>query len=280
MTKLKQLVRRMGFGRVLSARDLEDTWSRRIAAMSRPTAILNALLTSSLAILVATIAVASVATAAGYQVVATETVQLARLVEDLVPDAKVLVRADVRIRFRAAARAVTIVQETIVARPTDPAAEGWHERFLGRPSPVIDPGREAVLLGIVDRISKHPTGQRGDLIDQMMLWADSASHREAWALVKQLGDLPAELRRALLEADAKALRDVMMWLRDRVGSGAEIRRLEGVVNAHRLELGDQSKALQDEVRSMATRLETARDRRNSCQRHSDLFNTCMTRPIP
>lgn len=280
MIKLKKLLRRLGLGRVLSARDLEDTWSRRIAAITKPAAILNALLTSSLAILVATAIAVSVGTAAGYRVVPTATVRLAGLVEDLVQDANDLSRTDLRIRFRAAARAVTVVHDTIVMRSADSAAESWHKRFFGRPSPLIDPGREAVLLGIVDRISTYPAAERGDLIDQMMLWTESASHREAWALVKQLGDLPAEVRRALIGADAKALGDVLIWLQERVGRGAEIRHLQGVVNAHRLELSDQSKALQDEVRSMTRRLESARDRRRACQRHSDLFHACMMRASP
>lgn len=271
---------RFWFGRINSARDLEDTWRRRLSAMTKPAAVLNATLISLLAILVAGVMAVCSFAAAGYSLASNDTVRLARLVEDLVPQAALLNKADLRTRFRSAARAVMIVDETITSRRSDPAEQVWFERILGRPAPMIDPGREAILLGIIDRVASHPSGQRADLLDQMVLWAATDAHREAWAIVRRVGELPAATRRALMDADAKGLEEVLRWLQDRSKGGNEIRSLKSTVEGHRLELGDQARTLQEQIRSMNGTLEAVRARRMACQRHVSAFDTCMTRAPP
>lgn len=267
---------RFWFGRINSARDLEDTWSRRLSAMAKPAAVLNAILT----IAVTAALVSGVGAAAGYTIASDETVRLARLVDDLVPAASALNKADLRTRFRAAARAVVIVDETISSRPSDPTEQVWFERIIGRPAPVVDPGREAILLGIVDRIATYPVGQRADLLDQIVLWAASAPHREAWAVIRRLGELPSETRRMLMDADAKGLGEILRWLQERSKRDTEIRSLQAAAEGERLELGDQARRLQEEIRSMNRALEGSRARRPACQRHLSSFDACMTKAPP
>lgn len=99
-----ELILRVGLGCITRARDLEDTWSRRLAAMAKPTVVLRSALIASVSVVVAGAATACAGMVRGYSVVPRDSERLARLVADLVPNATVLSEADTRIRFRSAAR--------------------------------------------------------------------------------------------------------------------------------------------------------------------------------
>ncbi|ODT49061.1 MAG: hypothetical protein ABS59_11450 [Methylobacterium sp. SCN 67-24] len=279
-TRRKELIRRVGLGRITRARDLEDTWGRRLAAIAKPAAVLHALLISSVSIAVAGAATACVVFAGGYSLVSRDSLQLGRLVADLVPDAATLSAADLRVRFRSAARAVTLVDQTITARPVDPASLAWFERVFGTPAPQVDPGREAALLGIVDRLATLPIDQRADAADDMMQWALLGQNRHVWRVMKHIGEQPSEVRQVLLGSEAKGLIGVLAWLRERQGRGPEITNLTKAIEMHRRELADEIARMNQQNQSLLRETEGLRGRRIACGKQAAEFTACLKqRPL-
>lgn len=279
-TRRKELILRVGLGRITRARDLEDTWSRRLAAMVKPAVVLRTVLIASVSVVVAGAATACAGVVGGYSVVPRDSVRLARLVADLVPDAAALTAADLRIRFRSAARAVAIVDQTITARPVDPASLTWFERVFGTPAPQVDPGREAALLGVVDHLAALPIDQRADAIDDMVQWALLGRNRHVWTVMKHIGEQPAEVRQALLGGEAKGLIGVLAWLRERQGRGPEITNLTKAIEMHRRELADEIARMNQQNQSLLRETEGLRGRRIACGKQAAEFTACLKqRPL-
>lgn len=274
-TRRQQLIRKVGLRRIISDRDLRDTWSRRRAAMAKPAAVLHALLISIVSIAVAGAATAYVVVAGGYSLVPRDSLQLGRLVADLVPDAAALTAADLRVRFRSAARAVTLVDQTITAKPVDPASLAWFERVFATPAPQVDPGREAALLGIVDHLAALPIAQRAEAVDDMMQWALLGRNRHVWTVIKHIAEQPAEVRQALLGGEAKGLIGVLAWLRERQGRGPEIANLTKAIEMHRRELADEIARMNQQNRSLLSETESLRGRRVACGKQASDFITCL-----
>ncbi len=272
----RQLIREVGTRRILAAPDLTDTWSRRLAAMVKPAAVIRALVIASVSIAIA----ACASLAAGYSLTDRDGTRLSRLVVDLVPDVAILSDADLRIRFRAAARAITFIDQAIMARPADPASLTWFERVFGRPAPQVDPGREAVLIGIVDRLAALPADQRADAIENMMLWVSIGQNQEAWKVMKSLAGLLPEARKALLADDFGGLRQVLTWLHERQADIPTSKNLSAAVERHRLELADENKALEAVNQSLRQGAEDIRGRRFACRRQTSELETCLGRKAP
>lgn len=273
----KELIRRVGFGRITGARDLQDTWSRRRAVMARPAVIFRTVLVASVSIVVAGTTAACAVVANGYSLVPQGSLRLARLVQDLVPDAAALSEADLRIRFRSAARAIVVIDQTITARPVDPSSLTWFERVFATPAPQVDPGREAALLGIVEHLAALPIAQRADAIDDMMQWAFLRQNQEVWKLMKHIGEQPPEVRKALLGANAGGLRQILAWLHERHGRGPEIGDLTRAIEMHRRELADELVRMSEQNRSLAREAENLRGRRIACRKQSDELTACLAR---
>jgi hypothetical protein len=273
----KDLIRRVGLGRITAARDLKDTWSRQRAAMAKPAVIARTILIASVSIVVAGATTACAVVANGYSLVPQGSLRLARLVEDLVPDVAALSEADLRIRFRSAARAIVIVDQTITARPVDPSSLTWFERVFATQAPQVDPGREAALLGIVGHLAALPTEQRADAIDNMMQWAFLRQNQEVWKLMKHIGEQQPEVRLAIMGSNAKGLIDVVAWLRERQDRGPEIASLAKAIEMHRRELADELARMSEQNRSLAREAENVRGHRIACRKQSGELTACLAR---
>lgn len=276
----RELIRKVGGRRIIAAPDLMDTWSRRFAASAKPAAVMRTLLVASVSVIVAGTIGACALSTAGLTIVDKEAVRLARVVSDIVPDAAALSKSALRIKFRAASRAIAIVDETILARPVDPAALTWFERVFGRPAPQVNPGREAVLLGIVDRVTALPVDQRADAVDDMMLWVTLGQNREAWKVMMNIAGQPPETRKALLSANYEGLRQVLAWLQERQKGSPAFENLAAAVDRHRLELAGENTALEAINQTLRQAAEGIRGRRFACRRQASELETCLGQAAP
>lgn len=272
----RQLILKVGTRRIIAAPDLTDTWSRRLAAMAKPAAIMRVLLIALVSIAIA----GGVVLAAGYSLTDRESTRLARIVTDVVPDVAAVSDADLRIRFRAVARAITFIDQAIMAKPANPASLTWFERVFGILAPQIDPGREAVLLGIIGRLAALPVNQRADAIDNMMQWVSIGQNQEAWKVMMRIAGLPPETRRILLAADFEGLRQVLNWLQERQAGSHATENLAAAVQRHRLELAEENRALGAVNQLLRQGAEGIRGRRFACRRQASELETCLGQKAP
>ena len=259
------------FARVTSAEDLLDTWHRRFASWMKPRHLI-ALAGGAVAM---ALAIAVAIASGGYTMVPRHRMALLAIAESVVPDPSALDVASVRVSLSTAARTSLFIDRAITGRGSDPSDLSWHQRLLGRPAPQLVPGREAILLDLIDKIAAQPPERHGELVDRIvMTWAnrDDAS---AWNLVKKLGELGAETREILMAADAQALTDVVGWLRQRSGRERQVASLRHLLELDKLELADQAKGLREDIRALTLQLEKGRERREACRPRAKAFEDCM-----
>ena len=259
------------FARATSAEDFRDTWHRRLAAMLKPRRVIA--VASGAAAMVLLIVLLFAAT--GHTVVSRKQMALLALAESVVPDAAGYDAAHTRVALSTAVRTTLFIDQVITGRKADPADLSWHWSVFGRPAPQVSPGREAILLALVDRIAAQPTENHADLIDRLVMTWGLSDDAKAWSLFQKLGGLDPKSRHAMMEADAKALLEVIGWLKERVAREGTVASLRGVVEAHRLELADQMKGLQEGARAMMLQLESTRDRKIACAPHVKAFEACV-----
>ena len=260
------------FGRITSAADIPDRWHRRLASWLKPRHLVAVSSGSAFVVLLLLLFLWT----AGFSIVPRERFALLAVVESAVPNLSELSAADLRVRSSAAARAIMLIDNAITSRPADPKAFGWYARIFGKTAPQLDPGREAAFLNLIDNIVAHPVESRTDIVDRMVMWAAASLDGDVWALLKKIGDSPPKIRAAFIQAGGGDLLEVLVWMRERQEKTSEVRSLEAAVVGHRLELDDQTKALQEQLRKMTAQLEASRDLRQTCTRHVRAFESCMT----
>lgn len=259
------------FARATSAEDFRDTWHRRIASMLKPRHVIAVV--SGAAAMILLIVLLVVAT--GHTVVSRKQMALLALAERVVPDAAAYDAAHARVALSTAVRTTLFIDQVITGRKPDPAELSWHVRILGRPAPQVSPGREAILLALIDRIAAQPAEEHADLIDRLVMTWGVSQDAKTWSLFEKLGGLDPKSRQALMEADAKALLDVIGWVKERIAREGKVASLRSMLEAHRLELDDQAKGLQERTRAMMLQLENTRDRKVACVPHVKAFEACV-----
>jgi hypothetical protein len=259
------------FKRLTAAVDLRDKWHRRFASMLKPRHVISFLLGAATMLLL--IMLPFVAT--GHTVASRKEMTLLALVERVVPDAAGYDAAHARVALSTAARTILFIDQAITGRKADPADLFWHVSVFGRPAPQVSPGREAILLALVDRIAAQPPENHADLIDRLVMTWGLSEDAKLWSLFQKLGGLDPKSRQILMEADAKALLDIVRWLEERVARERTVTSIRSMAEAHRLELADQAKGLQESTRAMMLQLENTRDRKMACAPYVRAFEACV-----
>lgn len=272
----KALERRVGLrARITSAADLEDDWRQRFARLLKPGVLVQSGVVMVVAVLLFLIGIAL----SGREIVPSSSVRLARTVEDLVPDADGLGASLLRARLAGLQRSLEFVDRAIVT-PAKPSDYAWFARIFGTPAPQLDPGRAAALAALMDKVSALPFDRQSDMIDNIVSWASAAATAETLGLLRRLGDLPADIRQAMLATNASQLRETIGWLSERRAKERDIRTLSSAIQGHRLELADQEAMLKSRSTSMMRELERRRDQGSACGRHIRDFDDCLTGKSP
>lgn len=270
------LVRRVGVrARITRAVDLEDNWRERFARLSKPGVVVQSVVVMVLTVLLFLIVIAL----SGREIVPSSSVRLARTVEDLVPDAEGLGASLLRARLGGLQRSLEFVDRVIVP-PVKPSDYGWFARIFGRPAPQLEPGRAAALAELIDKVISYPPDRRSDMIDNIVSWASASATAETVVLLRLLGNLPADIRQAMLATNASQLRETINWLLERRAKERDIHTLSSAVEGHRLELADQLAMLKSRSASMMLELERRRDQGSICARYIRDFDDCLTPRTP
>lgn len=259
------------FARATSAEDFHDTWHRRLASMLKPRHVI-AVVSGAAAM---TLLIVLLFAATGHTVASRKQMTLLALAESVVPDAAGYDAAHARVALSTAARTTLFIDQVITGRKADPTDLSWHVRVFGRPAPQVSPGREAILLALLDRIAAQPPEKHAELIDRLVMTWGLSEDAKLWSLFQKLGGLDPKSRQVLMEADAKALLDIIGWLKERVAREGTVVSLRSMAEAHRLELADQAKGLQERIRAMMLQLENTRDRKTACAPHVRAFEACV-----
>lgn len=271
-TRRRELRRHVSvISRVTSAEDIRDTWHRRLAAWMKPRHVI----TFASGVAATLVVTALLFAATGHTIVSRRQTALLALATSVIPDAAGYDAAHARVALSTSARTNLFIDQVITGRKADPADLSWHVRVFGRPAPQVSPGREAILLALVDRIAAQPPENHADLIDRLVMTWGLSEDAKLWSLFQKLGGLDPKSRQVLMEADAKALLDIIGWLKERVAREGTAASLRSMAEAHRLELADQAKGLQEGIRAMMLQLENARDRKTACAPHVRAFEACV-----
>lgn len=263
------LLKRVGHRRITSAEDFEDGWGYRISYLFQPRHVLVAV---GLAMGILLIVTAGL-WLTGFRVVSQSRAQLADLAETAVLDAGNLSAAELRVRVAGAARALEFVDRAITGSPPQHAGTEWHVRLFGRRSPEVEPGRVAVLLTLIDKINSYPLADQQGMIERIVLTAGGEAN--TWAILKVLADLPNDVRKLLLAADAAQLKEVIAWLRQRPRLEVEPSSLLAAITHQKEEIADVTQAGRARVKAMTEELERLRGKSSACRRHVDDFDRCL-----
>lgn len=266
----RALLRRVGLRRITSAEDFEDRWGERIASMLKPRNMVPAIIAGTMLTLLLMVALLL----GGYGIASPVQKRILSVVESAIPEFADLDGAELRVRTSATVRAIELIDRAITSRPGDPSKLRWYARLFGRQAPQVDPGKEAVFLTLVDLIASKPVAEQADLAEQMILWAGSNNDQHVWAILKAVGELPADIRQVLMASNADEFRRVLAWLAERRRSAGEIRGLTSAVAGEQAELDDQRRRVTEQIQSMARERERGSDVRNACERHIRDFEAC------
>jgi hypothetical protein len=250
---------------------LEDRWRYHVSYLLKPRRLLAVAGLTTCVLLVVTVAV----WLSGFRIVSQSRAQIADLAEAAVDDIGAYSAADLRVRVAGATRALAFVDRAITGRPPDYARSAWYSRLFHRHSPEVHPGRAAVLLGLIDQIVAYPVVEQPKVIERIVLRAGGEA--SSWSILNVVADLPDELRKPLLDADAAQFREIIAWLKRRPILDAEAGGLLSAIRQQEAEIHDVIKAGRSTVKQMTEDLERRREANSACRRHVDTFDSCMNK---